>query len=98
MEAFVGMKAGVAYNTFDLLVLTNAGKAALDVQSGKIEAVVKDIQKDHPRADAKDIRDRLEQPFFANQAFQITMFLFLFVGFAIATIAFAVWVAYLVRE
>src|SRR6185369_1018364 len=65
------------------MVLTRAGKAALDVQSGNMDAVVKSIKADHPDYKDEDIRARLEQPFFKSQAFQITMFLFLFVGFAI---------------
>ncbi|MEI7683641.1 MAG: NADH-quinone oxidoreductase subunit M [Planctomycetota bacterium] len=71
------------FNTFDLMVLTRAGRAALDVQSGNIDAVVKNIQADHPASTDEAIRARLSQPFFASSAFQITMFLFLFVGFAI---------------
>jgi NADH-quinone oxidoreductase subunit M len=76
-------KGRTAFNTFDLMVLTRAGKAALDVQSGRTDAVVRSIKADHPDYKEEDIRARLEQPFFKSQAFQITMFLFLFVGFAI---------------
>lgn len=75
--------AKAPYNTFDLMVLTRAGRAALDVQSGNIESVIKGIQAENPAANADAIRARLQQPFFSSSAFQITMFLFLFVGFAI---------------
>ena len=83
-------KKTTAYNSFDLMVLTRAGKTALDVQNVGIDKVAKSIY-DKYKADNPDgvvpteesIRARLALPFFSSQAFQITMFLFLFVGFAI---------------
>ncbi len=77
------IKKTTGFNTFDLMVLTLAGRAALDVQNGGIDDVVKSIKADHPESTEEAIRARLEQPFFKSQAFQIAMFLFLFVGFAI---------------
>jgi NADH-quinone oxidoreductase subunit M len=83
-------KGDTAFNTFDLLVLTQAGKAALDVQNGDRDAVIRQIQESHstnnktaPGYTAAEISERLDQPFFSSQTFQIVMFLFLFVGFAI---------------
>jgi NADH-quinone oxidoreductase subunit M len=81
--------ADVPFNTFDLLVLTEAGKAALNQMQkdegggDRREELIEAIHKTHPTYAPEAIRDRLEQPFFFNPAFQITMFLFLFVGFAI---------------
>ena len=73
----------VPYNTFDLPVLTEAGLAALQRLDGNEEALVKSI---HERTGSpeSEIKERLDsQSFFSSPAFQITMFLFLFVGFAI---------------
>lgn len=88
------IKAQTAYNTFDLLVLSRAGRGALDVQNAlaikddaarekELAEIVAAIKKTHPQSRSEDIAKRLEQPFFANGWFQIVMFLFLFVGFAI---------------
>ena len=50
---------------------------------GNDEALLKTIHE-RTGADVKDIKERLDsQPFFSSPAFQITMFLFLFIGFAI---------------
>ena len=73
----------VPYNTFDLPVLQQAGLAALQKLDGNDEALVKSI---HERTGApeNEIKSRLDtQWFFSRPEFQITMFLFLFIGFAI---------------
>jgi NADH-quinone oxidoreductase subunit M len=70
------------YHTFDLMVLQRVGKAALLVLNGQTSDVEADIRTRYPDADTADIRAALDQPFF-SPVFQYTMFLFLFVGFAI---------------
>jgi NADH-quinone oxidoreductase subunit M len=73
----------VPYNTFDLPVLTEAGLAALQRLDGNDEALLKSIHE-RTGAPVSEIKERLDsQPFFSSTTFQITMFLFLFVGFAI---------------
>jgi NADH-quinone oxidoreductase subunit M len=85
----------VVINTFDLVVLQRVGRAALQHLNGQevVSEVHKALQKAQKEgADAKQIATlqrslagvavRLNQPFF-TPAFQYTMFLFLFIGFAI---------------
>jgi NADH-quinone oxidoreductase subunit M len=68
-------------NTFDLLVLQKVGKAASLVLEGRTDEVVRRYAgNDAARQQA--VRQRLQQNFFTPW-FQYTMFLFLFVGFAI---------------
>jgi NADH-quinone oxidoreductase subunit M len=74
--------AQAEYHTFDLLVLTKAGLAALEVLNGQQDAVVNRIATERPGVDRAAVARRLDQWFF-QPAFQYTMFLFLFVGFAI---------------
>lgn len=75
----------VEIHTFDLTVLMKAGKAALTYLSADektVDAMIADIAKTtggKPEA----IRDRLDHQAFFQPWFQYTMFLFLFVGFAI---------------
>jgi NADH-quinone oxidoreductase subunit M len=68
-------------NSFDLLVLQKAGKAAWLVNEGRADEVVRELAADNP-AKQQAIRQRLQQTFFTPW-FQYTMFLLLFVGFAI---------------
>jgi len=81
-------------NSFDLVLLSNAGKEAAKILNDKSPNMLEQARKD--LADAEETKneeakknaqakvDRLEnQPFFSSPAFQITMFLLLFVGFAI---------------
>jgi NADH-quinone oxidoreductase subunit M len=71
------VQAAATVHTFDLLVLHKAGRAALQVLSGtpidKIEA---------PGKATPGFAERLKQPFF-SASFQMTVFLLLFVGFAV---------------
>jgi NADH-quinone oxidoreductase subunit M len=68
-------------NSFDLLVLAKAGKAAMLVNEGRADDVVRQVAGDDP-AKKKAVEERLGQNFF-QPWFQYTMFLLLFVGFAI---------------
>jgi NADH-quinone oxidoreductase subunit M len=90
-----GVAADVAvtrseFHTFDLIVLQRVGKAALQVMSGQpdqIDRAVADIQQRYPKVERGELLNEqgtgfLQQAFF-TPAFQYTMFLFLFVGFAI---------------
>jgi NADH-quinone oxidoreductase subunit M len=85
----------VVINTFDLVVLQRVGRAALQHLNG--QEVVTEVQKALDRAHKENadrmeiaalqrslagVTARLNQPFF-TPAFQYTMFLFLFIGFAI---------------
>src|SRR5439155_21645440 len=75
------------YHTFDLLVLQRVGKAALLLLNGQETQVIADIKSRYPNVEPSDLTNStgtgtLQQLFF-NPAFQYTMFLFLFVGFAI---------------
>jgi len=75
------------YHTFDLLVLTKAGKGAMRVLNGEQKEVASEIAERRRAAglsaDAGAIGERLGQAFFSSTTFQYVMFLFLFVGFAI---------------
>ena len=84
-EAEAFRKGG--YHTFDLIVLQRVGKAALQKLNGQEAAVVADIRerykgKYESYATTADITNAMNQSFFTPE-FQYTMFLFLFVGFAI---------------
>jgi NADH-quinone oxidoreductase subunit M len=88
-------RAKVVINSFDLLTLTKAGKMALLwLKEGTSDAAT--IRQYNPgmaaaetetdqavkKARIADVMARLEQPFF-SPTFQITMFILLFIGFAI---------------
>ncbi len=85
---------GEEYHSFDLIVLANAGRAAMLHLNGQTDKVLDDLKSAadrRPAADKKDLpfgreaaRKRLDgQLFFSSAAFQVTMFLLLFIGFAI---------------
>src|SRR5205085_1709402 len=81
--AAAAAKKQVEIHTFDLTVLTRVGKAALDVLNGNREEVVTRLIRDSDGlSDREQIEARLDQWFF-QPWFQISMFLLLFVGFAI---------------
>ncbi|HEV8063156.1 MAG TPA: NADH-quinone oxidoreductase subunit M [Gemmataceae bacterium] len=73
-------------NSFDIVVLQNAGSAASAYLKGEsAENVLKKYGNEEVRkggARLEEAKKRLEQPFFTS-GFQYTMFLLLFVGFAI---------------
>ncbi|MFL6196511.1 MAG: NuoM family protein, partial [Thermoanaerobaculia bacterium] len=82
------------YHTFDLLVLAKAGRAAMRHLNGQTDDVLKELAERADKRSAEDkrvlpfdreaARARLDgQAFFSSRGFQITMFLLLFVGFAI---------------
>jgi NADH-quinone oxidoreductase subunit M len=74
----------VSVHTFDLILLAKVGKAAMQVIEGNKEEVINQIRIDHgDKAPPREaIEARLSQWFF-TPTFQYTMFLLLFVGFAI---------------
>jgi NADH-quinone oxidoreductase subunit M len=93
-----GQYVAEEYHSFDLVLLAKAGRAAMMHLSGKTDDVVKaqkaafeEAQKNWSatdkqavRFDPAAVRRRLEgQMFFSSPTFQVTMFLLLFVGFAI---------------
>jgi NADH-quinone oxidoreductase subunit M len=73
-------------HTFDLTVLAKAGKGALRYLNGtyeqKQQLITDLVRQGGPNSTRQGVEARLNQPFF-TPAFQITMFLLLFVGFAI---------------
>jgi NADH-quinone oxidoreductase subunit M len=88
-----------AVNTFDLITLQRVGKAASEyIKTGQLPADTPglkaaqnavtaaangtDAQKKAAQDKLTAVQDRLKQPFF-TQAFQIIMFVLLFIGFAI---------------
>ncbi len=82
------------YHTFDLVVLAKAGRAAMLHLNGQTDRVLDDLAAAAKARSARDAaapafdreaaRKRLEsQAFFNSPGFQVTMFLLLFVGFAI---------------
>jgi NADH-quinone oxidoreductase subunit M len=71
----------VVVNSFDLLVLQKIGKAAAQVRHGREDEVVRDLSHNDATKE-QAVRQRLGQTFF-QPWFQYTMFLLLFVGFAI---------------
>ncbi len=72
-------------NTFDIVTLHRVGKAAMAYLAGEpAKAVVAKYGNSLAIADLDAAAKRIEnQPFFRSKEFQITMFLLLFVGFAI---------------
>ena len=70
-----------AIHTFDLTVLTKVGRAALDILNGQREEVVTRLVAETGSSRAA-VEGRLNQWFF-QEWFQYTMFLLLFIGFAI---------------
>jgi NADH-quinone oxidoreductase subunit M len=76
----------VMVNSFDMVVLMRAGKAALQKLNDQPVTDVPSIELARTPAEKEAARrglaQRLEQPFF-KPWFQWTMFLFLFVGFAV---------------
>jgi NADH-quinone oxidoreductase subunit M len=76
-------------NTFDLILLQKAGREAANILHDKPGNLLEQAEKEaatasadqKPQAEAHV--ERLSQNFFAKPWFQITMFLLLFVGFAI---------------
>ncbi len=65
-------------HTFDLITLHKVGRAAMLVLNGRTDEVIQQA----PSTDKEGMKARLKQVFF-TKGFQITMFLLLFVGFAI---------------
>ena len=65
-------------HTFDLITLHKVGRAAMQVISGHADRAI----EESPSYDKAGMRERLNQLFFGKR-FQVTMFLLLFVGFAI---------------
>ncbi len=85
-QAMDKAKAEASYHTFDLIVLTKAGKAAMQYLSAETETEQKEVAAQIARqsgAPVAAVQARLEQAFFSSTTFQYVMFLFLFVGFAI---------------
>ncbi|MCS7045132.1 MAG: NADH-quinone oxidoreductase subunit M [Gemmataceae bacterium] len=81
------VKVKLPVNSFDLVALAKAGRAALDYlnapdAAAKKEVATKVAAGSPHRPPVADVERRLAQPFF-TQAFQYVMFVFLFVGFAI---------------
>jgi NADH-quinone oxidoreductase subunit M len=87
----------VTVHTFDMIALKKVGAAAFRKLSGRVDDVEVNVPiwknnqvtggqtmkvKDLPPAKKKQVLDRLEQSFF-KEPFQLTMFLLLFIGFAI---------------
>jgi NADH-quinone oxidoreductase subunit M len=79
----------VEIHSFDLIVLSKVGKAAMhwmhaDAEEKKkvVQAIVEQRSRAGIPTTAGAVEKRLDQVFF-TQTFQIVMFLFLFVGFAI---------------
>jgi len=71
----------VVVNSFDLLVLQEVGKAGRQVLDGRESEVARRLAPNDPAKESA-VRARLQQTFFTPW-FQYTMFLLLFVGFAI---------------
>src|SRR4029079_3463851 len=81
-------QAPAEYHTFDLITLAKAGRAASLVLKGQTDRVLDDIaataQVRGPTFNRDDASKRLEgQAFFSSRTFQVVMFVFLFIGFAI---------------
>jgi NADH-quinone oxidoreductase subunit M len=99
----------VVVNSFDLVVLARAGKAALQyLNSGDVAAVTSAPELEKVRAEARDgnaeaarrvkdleagLSERLQSEWFFRPGFQYTMFVLLFIGFAIKvpTFPFHTW-------
>jgi NADH-quinone oxidoreductase subunit M len=77
-----GAKPTETKNSFDLMALQRAGRAASAYLAGeKAEAVVRKYA--NPNINVAEAAKRLEAQSFFTRGFQITMFLLLFIGFAI---------------
>ncbi len=81
--------AQTPYNTFDLVVLARAGRAALeymgngrDITKVNTPALIEARKKGDTTAQ-QAAKARFDAQWFFTPAFQLTMFLFLFIGFAI---------------
>jgi NADH-quinone oxidoreductase subunit M len=77
-------------NSFDIIQLQKAGKQAALILNDQPKNLKDRAEQELVEAQSKETRDIandkiavLQQPFFSSRAFQITMFLLLFVGFAI---------------
>jgi NADH-quinone oxidoreductase subunit M len=93
-KAYLPVVNAEEYHTFDLLTLAKAGRAASLVLKGQTDRVLDDaaaaakaraaVDRDALPFDREAMKKRLEtQAFFRSTTFQVVMFLFLFVGFAI---------------
>ncbi len=83
-NAFLQVVQAEEYHTFDLVTLAKAGRAAFMHLHGQTDRVLDELAKAHGAGFDRDAaRKRLEQPFFSSPGFQITMFVLLFIGFAI---------------
>jgi NADH-quinone oxidoreductase subunit M len=86
-QALAMARQDVTYHTFDLMVLTRAGKAAMQYlhtgeKSKERQEFINQVAQ-QSGANPQAVASRLEQGFFSSTTFQYVMFLFLFVGFAI---------------
>jgi NADH-quinone oxidoreductase subunit M len=76
-----------AVNTFDLVVLARAGRAAALNLAGKQDRLLTEMEEAAKARgvpfDRAGVSQRLQQSFFSSPAFQVTMFVLLFIGFAI---------------
>jgi NADH-quinone oxidoreductase subunit M len=77
-------RENVVINTFDIITLQRAGNAALQhLQGADARAINSEgWQAAQTEAERRAVEERLDQGFF-TPGFQITMFLLLFIGFAI---------------
>jgi NADH-quinone oxidoreductase subunit M len=75
----------VVVNTFDIVLLHKVGRAAMAFLHGEsAEAVIQKYGNADAKANPSAAADRIKnQSFFNSTTFQITMFLLLFIGFAI---------------
>jgi NADH-quinone oxidoreductase subunit M len=82
----------VKVNTFDLVVLARVGKAALQyldhgdvsrISTPRLDAARKEGKKSEVAQLEKELKTRLDSEWFFRPAFQYTMFVLLFIGFAI---------------
>lgn len=83
-EQRVNVKDAVV-NTFDIVTLQTAGRAAMAfLHDESPKTIIERFGNSMAREDVSAAEQRLaNQSFFSNKGFQITMFLLLFVGFAI---------------
>jgi NADH-quinone oxidoreductase subunit M len=76
-------QAKTEVHTFDLMVLAKAGRAALRIFNGDEAKVVAELATESGRP-AAEVKARLESNmFFTSKPFVYTMFVLLFIGFAI---------------
>jgi NADH-quinone oxidoreductase subunit M len=74
----------VVVNTFDIIWLQRVGKAAMAyLDNEPADQVIQKYGNSLAKADPKAADRVTDQSFFNSQGFQITMFLLLFIGFAI---------------